>query len=212
MLGVDIASRTGFNGLLWRDDPKRLADLGWGHYTLEVLLGPAWGAVMGIERGVKMMEQGEYERGLENMLPAAIRNGLKSMRFATEGATTLSGVPIVDDISAYNSFMQTFGFNPAELSEARMEASATRKKQDKVIKRRSSLLDQLDAARVNGDVEEYQNIIKQMQRFNEKNPTYPITRDTIKRSYKQRRARERMMVNGVYVPKWQQAQLRADGS
>ena len=33
--GIDIASRTGFNGMVWRDDPKRLSEVGPFLYVLE---------------------------------------------------------------------------------------------------------------------------------------------------------------------------------
>jgi len=40
LLNVDIGSSTGFYGLLWRDDPKRLAEVGLPVYVLERVAGP----------------------------------------------------------------------------------------------------------------------------------------------------------------------------
>ena len=207
LLGVDIASRTGFNGLLWRDDPKRLAEIGPSLYMIEQAAGPAYGAFRNAERGLKLINEGEIERGMESLMPSFVRNGLKAFRLGTEGALTKDGIKITDDINAYNVFMQIFGFNPAALAEAQADAGAMKRAEQGIRDRRSALLDKLDGARVNGDSEGVAETMKAIQRFNNKNPEIPINAKTIASSFKSRRRREAESVNGVFLDKKLRARL-----
>ena len=207
LLGVDIASRTGFNGLLWRDDPKRLAEIGPSLYMIEQAAGPAYGAFRNAERGLKLINEGEIERGMEALMPSFVRNGLKAFRLGTEGALTKDGIKITDDINAYNVFMQIFGFNPAALAEAQADAGAMKRAEQGIRDRRSALLDKLDGARVNGDSEGVAETMKAIQRFNDKNPEIPINAKTIASSFKSRRRREAESVNGVFLDKKLRARL-----
>jgi hypothetical protein len=199
LLGVDIASRTGFNGLLWRDDPKRLAEIGPSLYMIEQAAGPAYGAFRNAERGLKLINEGEIERGMEALMPSFIRNGLKAFRLGTEGALTKDGIKITDDINAYNVFMQIFGFNPAALAEAQADAGAMKRAEQGIRDRRSALLDKLDGARVNGDSDGVAETMKAIQRFNNKNPEIPIEAKTMASSFQSRRRREAESVNGVFL-------------
>ena len=199
LLGVDIASRTGFNGLLWRDDPKRMAEIGPSLYMIEQAAGPAYGAFRNAERGLKLINEGEIERGMEALMPSFVRNGLKAFRLGTEGALTKDGIKITDDINAYNVFMQIWGFNPAELSEAQANAGAMKRAEQSIRDRRSALLDKLDGARVNGDSDGVSETIKAIQKFNGKNPEIAITAKTMASSFQSRRRREAESVSGVFL-------------
>ena len=207
LINLDIASRTGFNGMLWREDPKRLSEVGPVSYVLEKIAGPAYGVAKGIERGVGLFREGELERGLEAVSPSFLRNLMTSMRFATEGALTKDGVPIVDDVNAYNTLMQVFGFNPADVAEAGARAGAKKTAEIEIKARKKSLLDKLDGARMSGDVDGEADIREQMARFSEKNPEIPITSSTIEKSFSQRRAKERDSVDGISLDKKTRARI-----
>jgi hypothetical protein len=197
ILSVDIASRTGFNGLLWREDPKRLSEVGPTLYALEQAAGPAYGAFRSAERGLKLIGEGQIERGMEALVPSFVRNGLKAFRLGTEGALTKDGTPIVDDISAYNTLMQVFGFNPADLAEAQARAGAMKTAEKAILERRGALLDKLDAARMSGDMDGVEEVREQIDRYNSKGYGKPITPDTIASSYQTRRRNERESVDGI---------------
>ena len=49
-------------------------------------LGPVAGIGVNVLRGIQDMSNGQFARGLEGMLPAAVRNGAKAVRYANEGA------------------------------------------------------------------------------------------------------------------------------
>jgi hypothetical protein len=208
LLSVDIASRTGFNGLLWREDPKRLSEIGPTLYALEQAAGPAYGAFRSAERGLKLINEGQIERGMEALMPSFVRNGLKAFRLGTEGALTKDGTPIVEDIGAYNTLMQVFGFNPAELAEAQARAGAMKTAEKTILNRRGALLDKLDAARQSGDFDGVQDVQDSIARFNDKVPAkIRITPQTMAQSYQTRRRNERDSVDGVTLDRRMRMQL-----
>jgi len=202
MIGVDVASRTGFNGLIWRDDPRRMAEVGPFLYTLEQAMGPAYGAYLSAERGVELFKEGEYQRAIEAITPSFIRNGFKAMRMAEEGVRNKDGTPVVEDISRYNLMMQAVGFNPAEVAEARERAGVDAKIKNKLIKRRASLIDQYYAAWQEDDQAELDAVLEKIKDFSTKNP-YPgllITPDTLYKSIMNRQKQQYLSVDGLYLP------------
>lgn len=199
LLAVDIASRTGFNGLLWRDDPKRVAEIGPTLYAIEQAAGPAYGAFRNAERGLKLVQEGEWQRGMEALSPSFVRNGLKAFRLGTEGAKTKDGVTITDDIGAYNTFMQLFGFNPAELAEAQARAGAEKRAERAIMDRRAALLEKAFMARQEGDNDGLQDIMKAIGKFNDKNPEIAITAKTLRNSQMSRQRHMAESVDGVYL-------------
>lgn len=199
MLSVDIASRTGFNGLLWRDDPKRLAEIGPSLYAIEQAAGPAYGAFRNAERGLKLIQEGEWERGMEALSPSFVRNGLKAFRLGTEGALTKDGIPITKDIGAYNTFMQIFGFNPAELAEAQARAGAEKRAERAIMDRRAALLEKSFMARQENDNDGIQSVSQAISKFNQKNPEVAITSKNLKASYQSRIKHMNESVDGVYL-------------
>ncbi len=201
LLNVDIASRTGFYGLLWRDDPKRLAEVGVPVYILERLAGPTYGLVEAARRGFNDLADGELVRASEALTPAPIRNMIKGMRYGIEGAQTRDGLPIVEDVNAYNSMMQILGFAPADLAVAQAQRGATYQVSEKLKNRRVALLTNLYAARKADNTEAMEKAFEDIRKFNEANPSYRITGDTISKSYKERERRAREAIMGVYQPR-----------
>jgi hypothetical protein len=205
---IDIASRTGFNGMVWRDDPRRLAEVGFGAYFAEHFFGPAYQALLiNPQRAEELWSQGQTSKAIETVLPAFAKNPIKAMRFATEGALTSNGAPIVDDISAYSSFMQIFGFSNAELSEAYARAGSMKTAEKAIQSRRTSLLDLHFLAKNAGDTDMLAEIDDKIQGYNESYPQNKISRDTLNRSYRGHMQRIEDSVNGVYLNKKLKAQL-----
>lgn len=201
LLNVDIASRTGFNSLVWRDNPRRLAEVGPATYMFEQMAGPSYSAFLSMQNGYKDISEGNGYRGLEAIMPSFLRNTMKGFRFAIDGATNRDGVPIVDDVNAYNIAMQITGFTPADLSEAYARVGAKKEVEKKILQRRTSLLDKLYTARKESDLDGVAEIREQIADFNSKNPekNVRITGDTISRSMRGHQQREKEMVDGVRI-------------
>jgi hypothetical protein len=109
---------------------------------------------------------------------------------------------VVEDVSDYNLMMQAVGFAPSEVSYARERASSTAKLQDKLVQRRSSLLDKYYAAWQEQDAEGIQEALDGIKKFNAKKPQkgLAITQDTIRKSVIGRVTRQEQSVDGLYVP------------
>ena len=185
LLGVDLANRISMNSLLYRA-PLINKDQSNFFTLIEQLGGPVVGVGLSIERGMKDIYEGEVQRGLEAMAPAAIRNGMKSFRFATEGAETRRGDPITEDINPYNIAMQGLGFAPQGYIQQLEFNKNNRRRQEAINSDRSKLLRQRNMAMREGDFEEVRNIDRKIEEFNKGLPKGAeksrITADTKSRS------------------------------
>ena len=201
LLGMDIASRTGFNGMIWRTDERRLAEVGFAPYFAEHFFGPAWQvAVINPGRAAKLFEEGHTERALEAVAPGFARNLMKGLRFAVEGATNKDGVKIVDDIGAMSSLMQILGFTNAELAEAYTRANAMKRGEKQILDRKTALINVHYLAQQNGDLEMLAKNREDIAAFNKAFPG-SITPETLRRSAAQHRTRLQKSVDGVYLNK-----------
>ena len=164
-LGVEVASRISMNSLLYRPpfidkDQSQLWTL------IEQLGGPVVGITLSAERGIKLWAEGEWWRGTEAVMPAAARNVLKSYRFATAGAETRRGDPIMEDVSPWNIVNQGLGFAPADYIRT-LEYNQNEKRKDEALKgERRRVLRKLNMAAVEGDREGYREALREIREYN----------------------------------------------
>jgi hypothetical protein len=208
LLGLDIASRTGFNGMVWREDERRLAEVGGGTYFMEHFFGPAYSTLfINPLRALELFNQGHTDRALETLSPSFVRNPLKAYRFATEGALNRKGAKIVEDVDGLQVFNQILGFTDAELSEAYARAGVMKKVEQHMLTRRQSLLDAFYLANTNGDDDMKGKITENIASFNKAFPSKPITGATLVQSHKTRINNLNNSVDGVYLPPKLRAEL-----
>jgi len=209
--GTAVSNRIGLSDLIlnstgYKDQDNKILSF------LQLAGGPVYGTVDRIFAGQKLMQDGNMERGLERMLPSAIANTMKGIRFATEGANTLRGDPITGDISAWNAGAQFFGLAPAEYIR-QQEINASEKNIEKrVVKERTKLLlNYFTAARV-GDSEGVSDIVTKMLDFSKRHPTFPITVETIQKSMAQHMRTTMEMYHGVTFNKKLRPELLQDAA
>ena len=209
VLGVDISQRTGFRDLVFREDPARLEKIGASAYMLEVIGGPGYSIARRGFEGIEMIGNGEIGRGAERILPTAVGNALKTVRYNTDGMTNRYGAPIIEgNPSVYESFMQILGFSNIELSEAYTESNALKGPERKLQKRRSQLLLQYFLAKQTGDVSGMKSIQKDINRFNSKAPrSFKLTPSVMNKSFKGRTERVKNSVQGTYISSKRRADL-----
>ena len=104
------------------------------------------------------------------MAPAVMRNVSKAQRFSTEGANTMRGNPIVDDINPYNSFMQLLGFAPADYVENLKINSNERRKQNAVNDKRKKLMRLHNMAKTEGDTAAVRAALEKIKQYNNSLP------------------------------------------
>jgi hypothetical protein len=197
---IELSNRAGVaNDLLFRDDPRSVAEHGYVLTAMSQLFGPIGSFALGAGRGAELVAQGEVARGIESMVPSFIRNGMKGMRYLEEGALNLKGEPVIEDVSAYNALMQVIGFGPADLSNAYEEISLKKEYERDVLGRRARLLTKYDMARRSGDYDLQMEVEDEIALFNEarQDPKARITKETLRRSQAAREAYEENTINGV---------------
>jgi hypothetical protein len=195
---LELSNRVGIaTDLIYRDDPRGVAEHGYVLSAMQQAFGPAGSYAVNVGNGIKMMKEGHVERGIEAMMPSFVRNGMKGMRYMGEGALTLKGDPVDEDINAYNSLMQVIGFSPADLSSNYEKTSAAKSYEKEVGARRVRLLNLHDMAKTSGDMDLLSETKDAIQEFNQKHPKDKITGDTLHKSEASRKAAEKNMINGV---------------
>jgi hypothetical protein len=210
LTNLEIANRTGVaQDLIFRDDPRGIAEHGYVLSAMKNAFGPAGSYLIGAERGIKAMNEGQTMRGIESLVPSWVRNGMKGMRYMSEGALTLKGDPIEEDIGAYNSLMQIIGFSPASLSSTYEKTSAAKGYDREVAQRKQRLLNKYDMARTAGDSDLMTETREEIEAFNSRrtSPKDRITGDTLNRSQKARQAAEKNMINGVTFSRNRKAEI-----
>jgi hypothetical protein len=201
LLGIDVASRVSMNSLLYRQ-PFIEKDQSALWTLTEQLGGPVLGVLLSAERGKDLLMDGEIRRGLEAMAPAAIRNLSKMERFSREGANTLRGNPIVDDISPYNAFMQGIGFAPADYVENLKINQSERRRKNAIDTKRRKLMRLHNMARQENDREALSAALRKIKEFNASLPPQfrvesRIDSADLKKSYAGFKRTTGNMVNGI---------------
>jgi hypothetical protein len=164
-------------------------------------LGAGAGIVTGIFRGYDKIKNGDVYEGIEAMSPAFLRNPMKAGRFATEGALTARGDPIIEDITTMEVIKQALGFTPQRLSSQYKINQQIKDMEQKILDRRQSLLNQYTKAVREKDRATQKEVMNEIREFNKLNPgkAMPITSDTIRRSLAKRESLSRETERGIFV-------------
>jgi hypothetical protein len=199
---LEIANRAGIaTDLIFRDDPRGIADHGYVLSAMQQAFGPAGSIAVNAGRAAELFRDGNIERAIETVAPSFARNFLKGARYLTEGATTIKGDPIMEDIGAYNSLMQVIGFSPADLSSQYEKTQAAKGFEREVLQRRQKILNRYNMAATAGDTDLMSAVMDEIGSFNASRPAKAITRDTLLRSMRAREAAVKESVAGVRFDK-----------
>jgi len=126
LTGLSVASRTGLSNLIIKEPRSSGESSSFSQTLLDSVGGPFPSMVDRFQRGLDKIQKGNVERGIEDLFPVAVANALKGVRYMTEGAKTLRGDTIYDDIGPGHAMMQVLGFTPSEVAK-RMEFNAKQK-------------------------------------------------------------------------------------
>lgn len=198
LTGSDLSARMGMPELWFRSPSRQLEGADAHTHWVEQLLGPTAGITKSLFRGVDLIGDGEVWRGTELMVPKAIRDQLRFVRYLNEGVTTYKGDPLMDDISAHDAIVQAIGFSPARVSERYEQNRRLMNAQVRIEDERRKIL--ADITRYIGEGKDISpRALRRRDEFNQKYPTFAITRETIQRSYKARQRMSEQMDGGVRI-------------
>lgn len=186
--GADVASRVSLSQLWFRDADRELEGRGMYYHLLEQAAGPMGGVLKNVIAGKALIDEGHTWRGVETMLPSALKAMIKAARFEVQGANTLRGDALVEDVSLRQTLLQLGGFTPAELAETYASNNAAKRYEQHLLKRRARLLDAYALATRTGDAEGRAEVGRQIREWNRKVPELAITPRTLARSMASRLA------------------------
>lgn len=204
---ADISRRVGLDNLLFPDVQEGLEGDKWYQAAATAALGPVAGIGLNIAKGAQTMAEGETWRGVEEMLPKALKDILKTGRFAREGVIDKTGLSILDDTTFGEELAQVAGFSPARVLEAFESRSAVYGADRRLEARRRQLMAQWSKARMDRDISGVQETMQEIREFNQKNPERRITMDSLNRSFKNRQIRIREAESGIYLPRTRRGRL-----
>ena len=202
-LPIDLSQRIGLAHLILGsrryDFDRSLEEALW-----EEVFGAPWSTFQRVQRGFDKVTEGEFQRGVEDLLPISVRNMMQAYRFANEGALTRRGDPITQaDFNSGTIAAKFLGFAPAEYTFAQERAQDIKRIDKAVTSKKSKLLKQYYIAQRMGDMKGLREVKKDIQEFNAKHrknfPDAVIDTDTINRSMKMHMRTSEEMFNGVQL-------------
>jgi hypothetical protein len=170
--------------------------------------------------GINEFMEGNWSKGFTKIMPAAVRGAFTAERFATEGETTKSGLPVreADKFTTMELVGQVMGFAPNELSRVREVNRKTQTwmramdaERDKLFKEYRDTIDDPESTQ-----EDFNVMIEKVKRYNAKVPLdatgRPLTRYLIEprdvyTSIRGREQREVKSVEGVTYGKGERETL-----
>jgi hypothetical protein len=200
LLDVDVSQRVALTNLLFqvnRYNRDASPEETIGYY----LGGPAWSVGKSFIRGTGELINGDMQRGIESMVPGAVRNGLKAIRYTEEGALTRRKDPVLDDITTGQLFSQVIGFAPADYARRQEENQGLKRIENTIRNNRSSLLRKYYIAMRMQDYEEAREIKNEILAFNKRIgsrfPKAVITADSVARSMRSHMKTSATAHNGI---------------
>jgi len=212
LTNLSIADRVGWTDLIFRENKGDRADASAVTQFFEGLLGAPYSIIKNFEKGFEQISEGHFERGIETMLPAAIKNILKGGRYALEGVNTLRGDPVMGDINGYNAMMQVLGFAPADLMKQYEENAYLKQREDVITGKEKKLLKQYYVALREGDADRMNDLQDKLFELGAKYPELGISGETLSRSVASRDKISAKMYHGVQLNDKLRARLEGAAS
>lgn len=196
LTGVSLSDRmsTNLTDMWFRDVKKNQDEVDYAENMIISLLGPTVGIGMKIPEAIKRFNDGNVERAAEALAPAAFKNVLAGSRLAREGALTMKGDTLLEDISGPEAFKQMLGFTPERLAQKQSANIEAKSSEQAVMQRRQDLLNFLAMAIERDDEYAEAKVLAKIDEFNDANDWAVIKGSTIRASIR-KRAKERAMAD-----------------
>lgn len=197
LAGIDITARVGMADLWFRSPDRQLEGKDEFTYWQSQLLGFIPSMAQNVFVGVNQAADGKVSRGIETAAPKAVKDLMRAYRFGKEGATTLKGETLVEDVGTAGILAQAMGFTPAIVSERYSRNSALMNAQSRIKDRRRELMDKFAIATKLKDKELRQETMEEIKKFNTENKTVAIRPANLMQSLQGRARRSKETDSGV---------------
>ena len=198
LTGASLSDRmsTNLTDMWFRDVKRNQDEVSYVQNLMINLLGPVAGMGINAAEAVKRYNDGNTYRAFEAISPAVLKNLLVGSRIASEGALTMKGDTLLDDITAKEAFIQMLGFAPERLAQRQAANIEAKAMEVSIDNRRQDLLNFLAMAYEAGDGDAVAEVLEKIGDFNMANPEKVIKPSTIINSLK-KRAKVRAMSEGA---------------
>lgn len=207
---LDVSGRLGLNQLVFPDIQDGLAGKKWAESLVVGSTGAVVGAGIGAADGVQKILDGRYMEGLESMLPVAIRNPLKAVRYATDGQVDKSGITVKDDFNLFELAGQAAGFRSSDLALKQEGKSAVYRRDRALSAARAKILSAMAKAVVEQDAAALRELRSVVAQWNRKHPERAIKSENIMSSVRNRQRRVAGAKDGIYLS-GSRSDARTDG-
>ncbi|MDX9893911.1 MAG: PLxRFG domain-containing protein [Desulfofustis sp.] len=198
---LDLSNRMSLGDLWFRAPNKEMEGRDQFNQYVNLLLGPVATNAANLFMGANSMANGEVWRGIEMMLPKAVKDGMKAMRYSTEGVKNWKHDTLLEDLGAVELFGQALGFTPSRVSEMYAGANAVKNHETRLERRRQVLMNRWVNAIRERDTEKAREAMAAITAFNAKNPIFRIDyRRNLIPSLRNRMKAQAQTKEGVYVP------------
>lgn len=187
-LGTDLSDRMSLGTVYFIDLKTDTAESTLG--SIAAGFGGPWiNLMLGASKGIGMAMEGDFQRGVEYVLPKAAKDAMRAIRFAQDGLVNNAGDTVLpsDGLSPYQLFLQTLGFRPSEISDFYSRQSLIKDTERYGIQRRGSLLKRFRTA---DSIEERNRVLEEIKEFNAAWPAARITRSALIRAIREKGRRE----------------------
>ena len=202
---LDMSSRVSLGDLWFRAPEKEAEGKDKFNQYVNLILGPVATNASNVFMGLNSMAEGETWRGIEMMLPKAIKDGMKAVRYSREGVKNWNGDTLREDLSAMELIGQSIGFSSSSTAEMYSGANAIKNYEHNINRRRQILMNRYVQSVRNGDSDAAEKAMDNITAFNSKNPEFGITRQQLVQSYKQRQRVSAQTKDGAYLPATKEA-------
>jgi len=193
LTGWDLSSRTQLNDLWFRDVKEtKTAREELQAYAIEKA-GPGVNMVLNLADSYEAFRNGDYQKGVEKMSPALIRNLVLTHKYANEGAKDNKGAQIMskDAFTTGELIGQAIGFRSDLLANTQNVTFKLIGIQQRIENERQKLFDNIDREYRTKDFKAYNQLIaKDLVTFNKKYPSFRIDVEQLQASL-ERRAKDR---------------------
>jgi hypothetical protein len=206
---LNIGSSVSLDGLWFRDDqPAETSKEAWQQFVFSTLTGPFGAMGEQIAGAFDEFNNGQFNRGVEKLLPAFFRGIPKALRQSEEGEQTRQGAEVrnAEWYTTGKLLGTTLGFQSTEIAEIQKKNFMAKRMIIQVQKERTKTLADLDLAvqRYDNDPsdkneERLEDALVAIDRYNYKNGMLAITGDTVSKSLEGRAKRRGIAQEGLMV-------------
>ena len=200
--GFDFSSRIGLSDFVFRDSLIDDPNLGFGSEVLNFFGGPVVGVLNNWYRGLKLIQDGQIEKGILSFMPAFAKNNYKGLiKYPREGIRN-KNYDLLYDTSAWDNLGQFFGFAPSKYVRGMEQSNAKKSKEIAILARKNKLMSKYYIAYKQGDDALQDEVFKGIEKFNSDHPELYITLKDIAKSMKIRlETSQQVEMDGVSLNK-----------